>query len=100
MSTITPQSAANASTSVPAWPCGIPPSQLEAIVKAAAELFGTPVVPQLEEDPEIDESYYVLHMTVSHTVDEVADLRMRWFEILQQLAPHHCHFVRLSVSYS
>jgi hypothetical protein len=72
---------------------------LDTIVKAASELFGTAVVPDLEEDPEIDERYYLLKMKVSQTVDEIAELRFRWFDYLHRVAPQHCHAIRLCVSY-
>lgn len=99
MSTITPQVAFDTPTTLPVGPCGISAAELDAIVKAAGELFGTPVVAELEEDPEIDERYYLLKMKVSQTVDEVAELRRRWFDLLYRLAPQHCHAIRLCVSY-
>jgi hypothetical protein len=100
MSTISPNVALNLPTPIQAARCGVPPAKLDSIVKAAAELFGTSVVAQLEEDPEIEESYYLLRMKVVHDVDDVAQLRVRWFELLRQLAPDHCHFIRLAVDYS
>ena len=62
MSTVLPQAAVSVSTPIHVGPCGISPAELDAIVKAAGDLFGTPVVAILEDDPEIDERYYVLRM--------------------------------------
>jgi hypothetical protein len=100
MSTILPQVPAGMPVVVQPGPCGIAPAELDAIVKAAEEVFGTSVVPQLEEDPEIDESYYQLRVKVVRDVDAVARLRRRWYEVLWQLAPSHCHSIRLAVDYS
>jgi hypothetical protein len=100
MSTTTPPVSFGVPTTPPVSPAGITPAELETIVKAASELFGTSVVAELEEDPEIDESYYRLRMKVMRDVDEVARLRRQWFEILWRLAPDHCHAIRLSVDYS
>jgi hypothetical protein len=100
MSTILPQTAFDAPVTPAVGPRGLSAAELDAIVKAASELFSTTVVPELEEDPEIDDRYYLLKMKVVRDVDEVARLRKDWFELLRQLAPKHYHAFRLAVDYS
>ena len=100
MSTFTPHTPVSLPTPVTVAPSGISSAELETIVKAAEQFFGATVVPEVEEDPEFDERYYVLSLTVPHSVEETARLRLEWFENLYQLAPRYCHLVRLSIKYS